>query len=96
MEVNTMATMTMERTATAIEPKIKMAMENIGLGERADELLDEIEFDRRLEISLAQADRGEGTPAEEVEKRIKEKFANGYFSKENARKRIEERMNNGR
>ena len=94
-----MATMTMERKATAIKPNIKMAMENIGLGERAEDLLnmlEEMEFDRRLEISLAQADRGEGTPAEEVEKRIKEKFANGYFTRENAKKRIEERMNNGR
>jgi hypothetical protein len=94
-----MATMTMPCTATAIEPKIKMAMENIGLGERADDLLDmlnEMELDRRLEISLAQAARGEGKPIEEFKKEQEQRFANGYFSKENAKKRIEERLNGRR
>jgi hypothetical protein len=79
-----MATMTMERVATAIEPKIKMAMENIGLGERADDLLDmldEIELDRELELSLAQADRGEKIPIEEAERIMRERFANGYYDK---------------
>jgi hypothetical protein len=56
-----------------------MAMAKIGL--------DEIELDRELAISLAEADRGELIPAEEVEKEIREKFLNGYYSKEEARKR---------
>jgi hypothetical protein len=89
-----MATMTVTDTKT-----IKRAMRTIGLGDRTDDLLsilDKMELDRRLKISLEQADRGEVTPAEEVEKRIMEKFANGYFSKENARRRVEERMKNGR
>jgi hypothetical protein len=59
-----MATMTMPHTATAIEPKIKMAMENIGLGERADESLD-----MALKESLEQFERGETTTVEEMRKR---------------------------
>jgi predicted transcriptional regulator len=59
---------------------LKMVMAKIGL--------DEIELDRELAISLAEADRGELISAEEVEKEIREKFLNGYYSKEEARKRI--------
>jgi len=40
---------------------------------------------------LEQADRGEGRPIEEFKKELNQKFASGYFSKENARRRIEER-----
>jgi len=49
-------------------------------------VLDEIELNRRLRISLEQADRGEGRPIEEFEKELNQKFANGYFTKENVRK----------
>ena len=86
-------------TATEVianETEIKQAMKSLRLDTWTDELLDEIELNRRLKISEEQDERGEGIPAEEVERRIKEKFANGYFSRENARKRIEERMKNGR
>jgi hypothetical protein len=82
-------------TATEVianETEIKQAMKSLLLDTWTDDLLDEIELNRRLKISEEQDERGEGTPAEEVEKRIKEKFANGYFSRENAKKRIEERM----
>jgi len=69
-------------TAVAIEPKIKKAMKNIGLGERADDLLamlDEIELDRRLTKSLEQFERGETFPTEEMEKRTTERLNNGYY-----------------
>jgi len=69
-------------TAVAIEPKIKKAMKNIGLGERADDLLDmldEIELDRRLTKSLEQFERGETFSTEEMEKRTTERLNNGYY-----------------
>jgi len=69
-------------TAVAIEPKIKKAMKNIGLGERADDLLDmldEIELDRRLAKSLEQFERGETFSTEEMEKRTTERLNNGYY-----------------
>jgi hypothetical protein len=69
---------------TADEVEIKQAMG----------VLDEIELDRELKISLEQADRGELISADELEKEIKKKFADGYFTKENARKRIMERKLN--
>ena len=66
------------------EPIIKTAMSRIGLEDKADDLLDaldEIWLDARLQISIEQADRGEGMPAEEVENRIKERIKNGYYAK---------------
>lgn len=53
-----------ETMASATE--IKRAMATLRLSEWTDDLLDEIELDRRLEISLAQADRGEMRPAEMI------------------------------
>jgi len=81
---------------TANEIEIKQAMKVLKLDNWVDELLDEIELDRELKISLEQADRGELISADELRKEIKEKFANGYFSKENARKRIMEKYANGK
>ena len=75
----------------ANETEIKNAMGVLGLGNFADDLLDEIELDRELAISIAQADRGELIPIEVVEKEMKERFASGYYTKENARKRIAEK-----
>jgi hypothetical protein len=75
-----MAAMTVA-TAT-IEPVIKIAMENIGLGERTNDLLDmldEIKLDIALKESIEQCERGEKTPAKDVVKRIKEKLNNGYY-----------------
>jgi hypothetical protein len=86
METNKMAT-----EILANEVEIKQAMGVLGLDNWVDGLLDEIELDRELKISLEQADRGELISADEVEKEMKEKFANGYFTKENARKRIMEK-----
>jgi hypothetical protein len=71
-------------TATEIianETEIKQAMDVLGLGSLVDNLLDEIELDRELAISIAQADRGETFPIEELEKQVMEKFANGYYDR---------------
>jgi hypothetical protein len=46
--------------------EIKRTMATLRLSEWTDDLLDEIELDRQLEISLAQADRGEMRPAEMI------------------------------
>jgi F0F1-type ATP synthase delta subunit len=73
MEKNKMAT----EILTANEIEIKQAMGVLGLDNRVDDLLDEIELDRELKISLEQADRGELISAEELRKEMKEKFANG-------------------
>jgi len=63
-----------ETTATATE--IRKAMGTLRLGEWADDLLDEIELDRRLEISIAQADRGEMRPAEMIINELLAKLKN--------------------
>ena len=81
---------------TADEVEIKQAMGVLGLDNLVDDLLDEIELDRELKISLEQADRGELISADELRKEIKKKFAEGYFTKENARKRIMEKDANGK
>jgi uncharacterized linocin/CFP29 family protein len=47
-----------------------------------DDLLDKIELDRRLKISLEQFERGETMPAEEAIKKIREKLNNGYYIKQ--------------
>jgi len=70
--------------ATAVmanEVEIKNAMGVLGLGGLADDLLDEIELDRELAISLAEADRGETFPIEQLEKEVMRKFASGYYGK---------------
>jgi hypothetical protein len=81
---------------TADEIEIKQAMGVLGLDNLVDDLLDEIELDRELKISLEQADRGELISADELRKEMKKKFAEGYFTKENARKRIMEKDANGK
>ena len=71
-------------TATEVvanEAEIKQAMGVLGLGDLVDNLLDEIELDRELAISIAQADRGETFPIGELEKQVMEKFANGYYDR---------------
>jgi hypothetical protein len=68
-----------ETMASAAE--IRRAMGTLRLGEWADDVLDEIELDRRLEISLAQADKGLTMSLEEAESRIAARFANGYDSR---------------
>jgi len=78
-----MATMAMEPATeiTANETEIKQAMEVLGLGSIADDLLDEIELDRELAISIAQADRGEKMSLEEAERIVEQKFASGYYDR---------------
>jgi hypothetical protein len=85
--------------ATAVlanKTEIRQAMGVLGLDNWTDDLLDEIELDRELAISIEEADRGELISAAEVEKEIREKFINGYYTKEAARKRIAEKYENGR
>ena len=74
-----MATATATDTLTVTE--VKQAMKVLRLGEWTEDLLDEIELDRELAISIAEADRGETFPIEQLEKEVMEKFANGYYGK---------------
>jgi hypothetical protein len=61
--------------------EIKQAMEVLRLGEWTDDLLDEIELNRRLKISLEQDDKGLTMSLEEMEKELLERKAkNGYYS----------------
>jgi len=76
---------------TTAQPNLKRAMKDIGLGERVNDLfarLDEIALDTMLAESIAAFDRGEGRPASEFIAEMREKFASGYYTQENARKRI--------
>jgi len=69
-----MAVITMEPAV------IKTAMSKIGLDNRTDELLDildEMELDRNLTISLEQADRKEGRPVDDVVNDLLGKIRNG-------------------
>ena len=77
-----------------VENDIRCVLEKVGYSgiDAVLDLLDEMELDRKLAIGLAEADRGEGRPIEEFMKELDEKFASGYFTKENARKRIESGM----
>jgi hypothetical protein len=70
--------------ATAVmesEVEIKQAMGVLRRAGINDDLLDKIELDRRLSISLEQFERGETIPAEEVIKEIREKLNNGYYAR---------------
>jgi hypothetical protein len=68
-----MATATAEiETLTATE--VKRAMGTLRLGNWTEDLLDEIKLDRELAISIAEADRGETFPIEQLEKEVKENF----------------------
>ena len=78
-------------TATMTAPTIKRAMKTMGLGDRAGEflsILDEIALDTMLAESIAAFNRGEGRPASEFIAEMRERFASGYYTQENARKRI--------
>jgi len=77
------------------ENDIRNVMGKMGLYDRMDtflDLLDEIELDRKLQLSIEESDRGEGRPVEEFLKELDEEFASGYYTQENARKRIESGM----
>ncbi|MDR1811734.1 MAG: hypothetical protein LBQ87_02815 [Candidatus Fibromonas sp.] len=71
-------------TATEVianEAEIKEAMSNLKLGNWVDDVLDEIELNRRLKRSLEQDDRGETFPIAELKKQVMENLANGYYCK---------------
>ncbi|MCL2284451.1 MAG: hypothetical protein FWC26_14135 [Fibromonadales bacterium] len=89
-----MATATMEpKTAVmANETEIANAIGVLRHAGIANDILDEIEIDRRLKISMEQAEKGLGEPIEDFKRELDQQFASGYFSKENARRRIEERQ----
>ncbi|MDR0516414.1 MAG: hypothetical protein LBH25_05145 [Fibromonadaceae bacterium] len=71
----------MTAAVLANETEIKRAMSALRLDSWTDDLLNEIELNRRLKHSLEQADRGELIPADEVKKEIGELFTNGHFDK---------------
>ncbi|MDR3002350.1 MAG: hypothetical protein LBU89_13945 [Fibromonadaceae bacterium] len=75
-----MATMTTTETL-ASKTEIKEAMSVLRLDPWADDLIDEIELDRRLSHSLEQANRGETFPIEQLKKQEMEKIANGYYDR---------------
>jgi len=75
-----MATATAEiETLTATE--VKRAMGTLRLENWTEDLLDEIKLDRELAISIAEADRGETFPIEQLEKEVKENFENGFYGR---------------
>ena len=72
---------TMPTTAIPSVAAIERAMKSEELGNIMSNLfarIDEMELDRRLEISMAQADRGELRPAREVIKEMREWLASEY------------------
>jgi hypothetical protein len=71
----------MAAAVLANETEIKQAMGVLGLGNFADDVLDEIELDRRLKHSLEQANRGETFPIDLLKKQVMEKFANGHYDR---------------
>ncbi|GBU25112.1 hypothetical protein R83H12_01751 [Fibrobacteria bacterium R8-3-H12] len=74
-----MAMATETETLTATE--VKRAMGTLRLENWTEDLLDEIKLDRELAISIAEADRGETFPIEQLEKEVMEKFASGYYGR---------------
>jgi len=71
-------------TMTMTIPNVKRAMMDVGLGDRINDLfarLDEMALDAMLAESIAQANRGEGRPAEEFERELDEEFAKGYYGR---------------
>jgi len=73
--------MATETALTANETEIANAMATLGLEVWKEALLDEIELNRRLNKSLEQFKRGETLTMEELDKRVMEKFENGYYLK---------------
>jgi hypothetical protein len=63
----------------ASETEIKQAMGVLGLDNWTNDLLDEIELDRQLQLGIEEIERGETITLEELEKRVNEKVANGYY-----------------
>jgi len=72
-----MATATMEPQIMVEPGIIKTAMDRIGLKDKVEDLLDEIELQRRLKNSARQDEMGLGITKEELKKRTTEKLKNG-------------------
>jgi len=71
-------------TATAVmanETEIANAMNVLGLDPWVDSLMEEIELNRRLNKSIEQFKTGETLTLDELDKRVMEKFENGYYLK---------------
>jgi len=71
--------MATETAVLANETEIANAMVNLGLEVWKEALLDEIELNRRLSKSIEQCKKGETLTMEELDKRVMEKFDNGYY-----------------
>jgi hypothetical protein len=63
-------------TETLTVTEVKQAMGVLKLDNWTDELLDEIELDRELQLSLDEEDT---ISLDELERRVTEKAANGYY-----------------
>jgi hypothetical protein len=69
------------QTLTVEKKEIKRAMKRIGLDDRAKDLLDildKMELDRNLKISMEEADRGETISIEELKKETAKWLKNGF------------------
>jgi len=73
--------MATETAVMASETEIANAMAGLGLEVWKEALLDQIELNRRLNKSIEQFKRGETLTMEELDKRVMEKFENGYYLK---------------
>jgi len=71
--------MATETAVLANETEIANAMASLGLEVWKEALLDEIELNRRLSKSIEQFKKGETLTMEELDKRVMEKFDNGYY-----------------
>ena len=69
--------MATETAVLANETEIANALNVFGLGNFTSSVLDEIELNRRLKISLEQADKGMTRPVEEAVKDILADLKNG-------------------
>jgi hypothetical protein len=69
--------MATETAVLANETEIANALNVFGLGNFTSSVLDEIELNRRLKISLEQADKGMTRPVEEAVKDILTDLKNG-------------------
>jgi len=66
-------------TETLTVTEVKQAMGTLKLGNRTEELLDEIELDRQLKISEEHEKAGRTITIDELERRVNEKVANGFY-----------------
>ncbi len=71
--------MATETAILANETEIANALNVFGLGNFADNVLEEIELDRQLQKGIEQIERGETLTLQEFEARMNEKVANGFY-----------------